>query len=123
MFCIMPSAEDILINSISLHFGLGGCRTPDLCLDSAYWPRADHMHSPKKKNSLALHTKLSMCIVTPHDMSYQEIREGHWKKGRIRKVRVKQCFYTMQRINPLGSTVSITSMLCCIYRLIYCCRF
>ncbi|CAI9596938.1 unnamed protein product, partial [Staurois parvus] len=29
---------------------LGGCRTPDLCLDSAEWPCADHMHSPKKKN-------------------------------------------------------------------------
>ncbi|CAI9539928.1 unnamed protein product [Staurois parvus] len=27
-------------------------------------------------------------------------------------------FHTMQRINPLGSTVSITSMLYCIYRLI-----
>ncbi|CAI9565091.1 unnamed protein product [Staurois parvus] len=44
------------------------------------------MHSPKKKKpSLAIHTKLSMCRVTPHDMSYQEIRGGHWKKGRIRK--------------------------------------
>ncbi|CAI9603030.1 unnamed protein product, partial [Staurois parvus] len=29
---------------------LGGCKTPDLCLDSADWPCADHMHSPKKKN-------------------------------------------------------------------------
>ncbi|CAI9542391.1 unnamed protein product, partial [Staurois parvus] len=28
---------------------LGGCRTPDLCLTSADWPFADHMHSPKKK--------------------------------------------------------------------------
>ncbi|CAI9572999.1 unnamed protein product [Staurois parvus] len=27
-------------------------------------------------------------------------------------------FYTLQRINSLGSTVSITSMLYCIYRLI-----
>ncbi|CAI9554402.1 unnamed protein product, partial [Staurois parvus] len=33
---------------------LGGCRTPDLCLPSADWPCADHMHSPKKtKTSLA----------------------------------------------------------------------
>ncbi|CAI9585679.1 unnamed protein product [Staurois parvus] len=54
-----------------------------------------------------------MCRVTPHDISYQEIRGEHWKKGRI-----KPHFYTMQRINPLGSTVSITSMLYCIYRLI-----
>ncbi|CAI9556663.1 unnamed protein product [Staurois parvus] len=52
-----------------------------------------------------------MCRVTPYDMSYQE-------KRRIREVRIKRPFYTMQRINPLGSTVSITSMLYCIYRLI-----
>ncbi|CAI9573894.1 unnamed protein product [Staurois parvus] len=59
-----------------------------------------------------------MCRVSPHDMSYQEIRRGHCKKGKIREVRIKQLFYTMQRINPLGSTVSITSMLYCIFRLI-----
>ncbi|CAI9568995.1 unnamed protein product [Staurois parvus] len=52
-----------------------------------------------------------MCIVSPHNMSYQEIKGEHWKKGRIRKVRIKQHFYTMQRINPLGSTESLTSML------------
>ncbi|CAI9574284.1 unnamed protein product [Staurois parvus] len=39
-------------------------------------------------------------------------------KGRIREDRIKQPFYTMQRINPLSSTVSITRMLYCIYRLI-----
>ncbi|CAI9572608.1 unnamed protein product, partial [Staurois parvus] len=44
-------------------------------------------------------------------MSYQE-------KGRNREVRIKHPFYTMQRIRPLGSTASITSMLYCIYRLI-----
>ncbi|CAI9549065.1 unnamed protein product, partial [Staurois parvus] len=54
-----------------------------------------------------------MCRVSPHDMSYQDIRGGQWKKVRIRKVRIKQHFYTMQRINPLGSTVSITSILYC----------
>ncbi|CAI9533752.1 unnamed protein product [Staurois parvus] len=59
-----------------------------------------------------------MCRVTPHDMSYQEIRGGQWKKGRIREVRFKQPFYTMQRLNPFGSTVSIASILYCIYRLI-----
>ncbi|CAI9563393.1 unnamed protein product [Staurois parvus] len=59
-----------------------------------------------------------MCRVSSHDMSYQEIRGGHWKKGKIREVKIKQRFYTMQRINPLGSTMSITSMLYCIYRLI-----
>ncbi|CAI9584936.1 unnamed protein product, partial [Staurois parvus] len=36
----------------SFHFALGGCRTPDLCLDSADWPCADHRHSPKKKKHL-----------------------------------------------------------------------
>ncbi|CAI9554128.1 unnamed protein product, partial [Staurois parvus] len=43
---------------------------------------------------------------------------GLWKKGRIREERMKQPFYTMWRINPLGSTVRKTSMLYCIYRLI-----
>ncbi|CAI9540762.1 unnamed protein product, partial [Staurois parvus] len=59
-----------------------------------------------------------MCRVFPHHMSYQEIRGRHWKKGRIREVRIKQHFYTMWRINPLGFTVSITSTLYCIKRLI-----
>ncbi|CAI9532002.1 unnamed protein product, partial [Staurois parvus] len=31
---------------------LGGCKTPDLCLGSADWPCAGHMHSPKKKKKL-----------------------------------------------------------------------
>ncbi|CAI9624214.1 unnamed protein product [Staurois parvus] len=76
------------------------------------------MHSPKKKKPcLAIHTKLSMCRVTPHDLSYQEIRGWHWKKGRIRDSG-SNSVYTMQIINPLSSTVSITSMLYCIYRLI-----
>ncbi|CAI9560885.1 unnamed protein product [Staurois parvus] len=44
-----------------------------------------------------------MCRVTPHDMSYQEIRSGHWKQGRIREDRIKQPFYTMQRINSFHS--------------------
>ncbi|CAI9538211.1 unnamed protein product [Staurois parvus] len=42
-----------------------------------------------------------MCRVTPHYMSDQEIRGGHWKKGRIREVRIKQpqcraCFLHIQ---------------------------
>ncbi|CAI9568907.1 unnamed protein product, partial [Staurois parvus] len=59
-----------------------------------------------------------MCRVTPHDVSYQELRGGHWKKGRIGEDRIKPLFCTMWRINPLGSTVSVSSMLYCIYRLI-----
>ncbi|CAI9534971.1 unnamed protein product [Staurois parvus] len=35
---------------------LGGCRTPDLCLDSAERPCADHMHSFKKKKTLSSNT-------------------------------------------------------------------
>ncbi|CAI9555298.1 unnamed protein product, partial [Staurois parvus] len=46
---------------------------------------------PRKIN-LPIPTKVSMCRVTPHDMCYQEIREGHWKKGRIREERIKQPF-------------------------------
>ncbi|CAI9613458.1 unnamed protein product [Staurois parvus] len=41
-----------------------------------------------------------MCRVTPYNMSYQKIRGGHWKKGRIREDRTKQPFFpTMQRIH------------------------
>ncbi|CAI9543989.1 unnamed protein product [Staurois parvus] len=58
-----------------------------------------------------MHTKLSMCRVTPHDMPYLE-------EGEDQRSRDQAAFYTMQRINPLGSTVSITSMLYCIYSLI-----
>ncbi|CAI9561613.1 unnamed protein product, partial [Staurois parvus] len=36
----------------SFHFALGECRTHDLCLDSADWPLADQMQSPKKKKTL-----------------------------------------------------------------------
>ncbi|CAI9597907.1 unnamed protein product [Staurois parvus] len=60
---------------------------------------------------------MNMCRVSPHIYSYQEMKRGHWKKGRIREVKIKQPFYTIQRINPLGSTVSITSIFYCIYRL------
>ncbi|CAI9557781.1 unnamed protein product [Staurois parvus] len=40
------------------------------------------------------------------------------RSKRSREKRINRPFYTMQRINPLGSIVSITSMLYCIYRLI-----
>ncbi|CAI9622273.1 unnamed protein product, partial [Staurois parvus] len=52
-----------------------------------------------------------MCRVSPRAFYYQQI---DWEL----EDRIKQAFYTMWRINPLGSTVSITSMLYCIYRLI-----
>ncbi|CAI9594326.1 unnamed protein product [Staurois parvus] len=41
----------------------------------------------------------------------------HRKKG-SNSLFTQNPFYTRQRINPLGSKVSITSMLCCIYKLI-----
>ncbi|CAI9555343.1 unnamed protein product, partial [Staurois parvus] len=67
------------------------------------------MHSPNKKKPLSSNTHQTEHVqsVSTH-MSYQQIRGGHWKKGRIREERLKLPFYTMQRINPLGSTVSIT---------------
>ncbi|CAI9575826.1 unnamed protein product [Staurois parvus] len=86
-------------------------QNPDLCLDSADWSCADHMHSPKKKNSLAIHTKLSMCRMD----TVQSVLSGEEEEKRSQD---QTAIYTMQRINPLGSTVSITSMLSCIYRLI-----
>ncbi|CAI9599920.1 unnamed protein product [Staurois parvus] len=47
--------------------------------------------------------------------TFQSVLSGD---KRSREIRIKQPLYTMQRDNPLGSTVSITSMLYCIYRLI-----
>ncbi|CAI9531909.1 unnamed protein product [Staurois parvus] len=58
-----------------------------------------------------------MCRLAPKALLYQQMDWG-WKKGRIREDRIKHPFYTMWRINPLGSTVSISSMLYSIYRLI-----
>ncbi|CAI9564684.1 unnamed protein product [Staurois parvus] len=52
-----------------------------------------------------------MCRVSPHDMSYQEIRGGHWKRGGSEKTGSNCLFTQYRRNNPLGSTVSITSML------------
>ncbi|CAI9570010.1 unnamed protein product [Staurois parvus] len=63
----------------------------------------------KHKNSLAIHTKVSMCRMA----TAQSVLSGD-KRGR--EVRIKWPFYTMRRINPLGSTVIIASMLYCIYR-------
>ncbi|CAI9592756.1 unnamed protein product, partial [Staurois parvus] len=54
-----------------------------------------------------------MCRVSTRALYYQQMGWGLWKKGRISENRIKQLFYAMQRINPLGSTVSITSILYC----------
>ncbi|CAI9622693.1 unnamed protein product [Staurois parvus] len=75
------------------------------------------MRSPqeKKKTSIVIHTKLSMC------RRARVHQRGHLNKRRGRVEKSKQpfyAFYTMQTINPLGSTVSITRLLYCIYRLI-----
>ncbi|CAI9601636.1 unnamed protein product [Staurois parvus] len=75
------------------------------------------MHSPKKKNSSNTH-QTEHVQLSPDPLFYQEIFRRHCKKGRIREDRIKHSFYTMWRIGLLGSTVSITSMLYCIYRLI-----
>ncbi|CAI9612359.1 unnamed protein product [Staurois parvus] len=60
----------------SFHSPVAGCRTSELCLRSADWPCADHMHSPKKKNnSLAIHTKLSVCSLPLASVPSGDIRE------------------------------------------------
>ncbi|CAI9578186.1 unnamed protein product [Staurois parvus] len=75
------------------------------------------MHSAKKKKNtpLAIHTKLSICMWL---WVQSVLTGGHLNKRRGRVDKIKWPFYTMQRINPLGSTVIITRMLYCIYRLI-----
>ncbi|CAI9569244.1 unnamed protein product, partial [Staurois parvus] len=57
------------------------------------------MHSlqKKKKTFLELHTKLSMCMLP----WIQSVSGGYFNKRRGREERIKQPFYTMQRINPL----------------------
>ncbi|CAI9577012.1 unnamed protein product [Staurois parvus] len=56
-----------------------------------------------------------MCRVSPR-LCFIRMKWEKWKKGRIREDRIKHPFYTMQRINPLGFTVSITSILHCQWR-------
>ncbi|CAI9622072.1 unnamed protein product [Staurois parvus] len=70
------------------------------------------MHSPKKKKNLSSNTHQTEHVQSDSTLCLI------WKKGRIRENKIKQPSYTMQRINPLGSTVSIASMLYSIYRLI-----
>ncbi|CAI9622551.1 unnamed protein product [Staurois parvus] len=69
------------------------------------------MHSPKKKKKTSNTHQTEHVQLAPKALLYQQMDWGH-------EDRIKHPFYTMQRINPLGSTVSITSMLYCIYRLI-----
>ncbi|XP_077316534.1 SLC2A4 regulator isoform X2 [Lithobates pipiens] len=52
---------------------------------------------------LSLSAPSTLCHVHT-DHAYQEMDWGLWKKGRIREDRITQPFYTMRRINPLGST-------------------
>ncbi|CAI9606871.1 unnamed protein product [Staurois parvus] len=74
------------------------------------------MHSPKKKKILSSNTHQTEHVHVTTDSVC--IRWSFQQEGGGKEVRIKQPFYTMQRINPLGSTVSITSMLYCIYTLI-----
>ncbi|CAI9554202.1 unnamed protein product [Staurois parvus] len=72
------------------------------------------MHSPKKKK-ISSHThQTEHVLLAPKALFYQQMDWGLWKKERIREDRIKQPFYTMQGINPLSSTASITNMLYCI---------
>ncbi|CAI9608067.1 unnamed protein product [Staurois parvus] len=72
------------------------------------------MHSPKKNPQKNLSSNTHQTEHVQNDST----RYVFNRRRRIREVRLKQRFYTIQRINPLGSTVSITSMLYCIYRLV-----
>ncbi|CAI9561035.1 unnamed protein product, partial [Staurois parvus] len=54
-----------------------------------------------------------MCRVTPHNMSCRDKRGDTGRRGGSEKTGSNSLFYTWWRINPLGSTVSITSMLYC----------
>ncbi|CAI9546965.1 unnamed protein product [Staurois parvus] len=86
--------------------------------DSTDCPCADYIHPPKKKKKLSSNTYQTEHVQLVSNVLFdQQMDWGLWKKRRIREDRIK-LFYTMQRINPLGFTASITSMLCCIYRLI-----
>ncbi|CAI9606599.1 unnamed protein product [Staurois parvus] len=73
------------------------------------------MHSPKKKKNLSGNTHQTEHVhVTVQFFSYQVIKDGYWKKGDHRR----QDQTAFLHNNPLGSTVSITSMLYYIYTLI-----
>ncbi|CAI9601099.1 unnamed protein product, partial [Staurois parvus] len=72
------------------------------------------MHSTKKKKSSSnTHQTEHVQSVSTRYVLSGDKGGGEWKKGRFRKVRIKQSLYTIQIINPFGSTVSITSMLYC----------
>ncbi|CAI9622762.1 unnamed protein product [Staurois parvus] len=58
------------------------------------------MHSPKKKNILAIHTKLSLCRVTSHNMSYQEIRGGTGRRGGSEKTGSNSIFTQCRGLTP-----------------------
>ncbi|CAI9600794.1 unnamed protein product, partial [Staurois parvus] len=49
-----------------------------------------------------------MCILPPRLCSISRWIGGSRKSGRSKKTGSKILFYTMRRINPLGSTMSIT---------------
>ncbi|CAI9592397.1 unnamed protein product, partial [Staurois parvus] len=68
---------------------------------------------PRKKNlsSNAHQTEHVQSVSTQYVLSGD--KRGHLKKGRIREDRIKHPFYRMQRINPLGFPVNITSILYC----------
>ncbi|XP_073486083.1 5'-AMP-activated protein kinase subunit gamma-2 isoform X2 [Aquarana catesbeiana] len=53
-------------------------------------------------------TKSSLVSLTHSATSKTEMDWGQWKRRRFREDRIKQPFYTMQRIYPLGSTAQGT---------------
>ncbi|CAI9544667.1 unnamed protein product, partial [Staurois parvus] len=104
----------------SFHIALGGFRTLDVCLDSVVWPCADHVRSPKKKKknlSSNIHqTEHVQSDSTRYVLSGD--KRGTLEEGDDQRSQDQNRIFTQCRgFNSLGSTVSIKSMLYCIYRL------
>ncbi|CAI9624702.1 unnamed protein product, partial [Staurois parvus] len=62
------------------------------------------MHPSKKKKKKVLSSNAHQTLHVQSDSTLYVLsgdKRGHWKKGRIREIRIKQCFYTMQKINGL----------------------
>ncbi|CAI9617109.1 unnamed protein product [Staurois parvus] len=59
------------------------------------------MHSPKnKKTSLAIHTKLSMCRVTPHALYYQQVDWDRRRWGGSEKTGSNSLFTQCRGLTP-----------------------
>ncbi|CAI9545708.1 unnamed protein product, partial [Staurois parvus] len=58
------------------------------------------MHSPKKKNCLAIHTKLSMCRVTPNLYSIRRYLGDNGRRGGSEKRELNSLFAQCKGLTP-----------------------